>query len=415
MKLELFVDGDEGVALFTAASFLWTNRAGTSSLEVRYDNIDQILVSKKSPVNVKISLSSGGGGEGGKTTMMLRFLSKEDSAFAVDAVSGKGLATPSSLLKGDHSAGGGGTQTHTSAALHHICESLVEDGIVDRDAINEASAKFRGVLHVFEAVNELVDANTLQLRPVTDQLLSDIFHQLPLLAHLFALRVRTENDKIQFVESIVKKYFCYKLTPLDILKPGEAPTGESLAPTVGITVSSTAGAITSTIGDHLKFLNQASANALLGPTVKTEASQHDFTPPDDMFYEAASSAHSVQPNGSSSRLNTRPRAHVFQRAKRERSSEAAAMPTLQNLVPVIPTQVLSIPSCVQGVGKLEYASKSRLNGEVSAQLRKFWQAPATAPCPSLAGDEAHRGCIEQAQKYAASLVRSGKRTIPPDV
>ena len=180
MKIEVFVDGEEGVAMLTDQSLLWAARTGNASFEACYKDVQQILVSKKLPTNVKLVLE----GSSNPGTFMLRFLNKTDAAAAVDAMSGRGVAPPPPQPSLSDLKSGSAAPTHSSAVLHHICASLVEDGVVEQELVDEANAKFRGVLHVFEAINELVDA----------RLYGDGVHGC--LTDLVYRPLRVENDRV---------------------------------------------------------------------------------------------------------------------------------------------------------------------------------------------------------------------------
>ncbi len=413
MKLSpVFVDGQEGVALFTAQSFIWTDLRGVGPtarrLEVAYEDVDMLLVAKKMPVNVKITFGKA------KTTHMLRFASKEDAASAVDVISGKIAPAP-----GAESAA---AAARSDTALVQICSSLVDDGLVGHDVVDEALAKFRGVLHVFEAINELVDSKTLQLRPVTDQLLSDIFHQLPLLAHLYAKRVHSVEEKVLFVESIVKKYFCYKLTSLDEIGMDEATAGESLAPAVGILAEEPEKAATkiddgrAAISAHLSFLNSSSANALLGPTVTQGGAVegfNDFSPSDDMFADVQTSVGGKRGAPLSWRRDRK--APVAVLAKRSRSSDAPPRGEESHLLEVVvPMTVSSIPNAlISRMTQTDWKPKS--SGFVA--LKRFWNSPLTEVCPctpsDACADEVFRRCVAHAREYDELLFLRGKKAAVP--
>jgi hypothetical protein len=420
MKIKLFVDGQEGVAVLTPSSLVWCDVLGIGAVargfEIFYDDVEQLQVAKKTPTNVKITV------EKTKATHLLRFLSIEDAAIAVDVISGK-CAPPK------NSSENASAIARSDSALSQICSSLADDGLVPLEMVDEAVTKFRGVLHVFDALNELVASNpadnSLELRPITDQMLSDIFHQLPLLAHLYAKRVHTPDDKVQFVESVVKKYFCYKLTSLDeVGVEGEAGSGRSsLGRTVGIAEPASTSSPSTGEGagaEHLAFINSSSANALLGPTVTNAA-----TAPSELGWSSVIDGDalfspadiSLPVDGRAKATLSPPRQMNFfgSGMKRPRScigqggaDEGLAAPPSPFLLP--PCSVPSVPDAVIS-RTIRTDWKPRSTGFVA--LKRFWQSPLTEVCPvarsESVADDTYRRCLEHAAQYEKYLVQSGQK------
>ncbi|RNF24869.1 uncharacterized protein Tco025E_02482 [Trypanosoma conorhini] len=98
-----------------------------------------------------------------------------------------------------------------------ICEAAVDLGLLDAAALEAlVREEFpRGVAVAFDAVGSLVDPRTFRLCPITDQLESDIFRQVPILAKIFARRVTDAATRQRFWEAVVQKYFCFSRTFLE--------------------------------------------------------------------------------------------------------------------------------------------------------------------------------------------------------
>lgn len=101
-----------------------------------------------------------------------------------------------------------------AASMYH---AAVEVGVLS-DAELQSIMKGvcqRGVVQAFDALESIVDRETLQLLPITEQMESDILRQIPVLAAVFERHVTDAATRLHFWEAVVRKYFCFCRTFLE--------------------------------------------------------------------------------------------------------------------------------------------------------------------------------------------------------
>ncbi|KAK7196162.1 hypothetical protein NESM_000551200 [Novymonas esmeraldas] len=98
-----------------------------------------------------------------------------------------------------------------------ICHAAVDVGVLDEEELKSImrAAGQRGVEQAFDALETLVDPETFQLRPITEQMENDVLRQIPVLAAIFQQRVVDRETKKTFWEAVVRKYFCFSRTFLE--------------------------------------------------------------------------------------------------------------------------------------------------------------------------------------------------------
>ncbi|KAG5465624.1 hypothetical protein CUR178_00332 [Leishmania enriettii] len=98
-----------------------------------------------------------------------------------------------------------------------ICQAAVDVGVLDREELEAimSAAGQRGVEQAFNALETLVDRETFQLLPITEQMENDVLRQIPVLAAIFQERVVDKETKKSFWEAVVRKYFCFSRTFLE--------------------------------------------------------------------------------------------------------------------------------------------------------------------------------------------------------
>ncbi|EKF28446.1 hypothetical protein MOQ_007806 [Trypanosoma cruzi marinkellei] len=155
--------------------------------------ISQLLRSRRDQGSAKVVV--------GSKSIMMRFVDPHDRERFIDE------------LQSMESAGGDGGQWVAST----ICQTAVDLGLLDEAALDALiKEEFpRGVVVAFDAIGSLFDPKTFKLCPITDQLESDIFRQLPVLAKIFERRVTDEETRQRFWEAVVRKYFCFSRTFLE--------------------------------------------------------------------------------------------------------------------------------------------------------------------------------------------------------
>ncbi|CAJ1038152.1 hypothetical protein Q4I30_008077 [Leishmania utingensis] len=141
-----------------------------------------------------------------------------------------------------------------------ICDAAVEVGVLDKEELKEImnAAGQRGVEQAFDALETLVDRETFQLLPITEQMENDVLRQIPVLAAVFQQRVVDKATKKSFWDAVVRKYFCFSRTFLeeDIQRlegatPAATPAPPPLPPLSGSAATSS-----------LSIINASSMNAL---------------------------------------------------------------------------------------------------------------------------------------------------------
>ncbi|GET93392.1 hypothetical protein, conserved [Leishmania tarentolae] len=98
-----------------------------------------------------------------------------------------------------------------------ICHAAVDVGVLDKEELEAimSAAGQRGVEQAFDALETLVDRETFQLLPITEQMENDVLRQTPVLAAIFQQRVVDKETKKSFWEAVVRKYFCFSRTFLE--------------------------------------------------------------------------------------------------------------------------------------------------------------------------------------------------------
>lgn len=163
-------------------------------------SIQQVLVSRKRPCQVRIVRQS----HLDIPSCDVLFASTADRDEFISALS----SSTSSEVRPVESAP---PVPRTGTVLHHHDDTFVTE--LDSD---KALSEIKGAVHVFEAINGLIDPQTLKLRPVSAQLEADILRQLPVLAEVFLKRVHSEEDHQAFWEAVVRKFFCFTKSYLDM-------------------------------------------------------------------------------------------------------------------------------------------------------------------------------------------------------
>ncbi|CCD17948.1 hypothetical protein, conserved [Trypanosoma vivax Y486] len=108
----------------------------------------------------------------------------------------------------------GGTEKWVASSIFH---GAVDLGILTESELEILTSEELqcGVVMAFDAIGSLVDPVTFRLRPITEQLINDIFRQIPVLAKILERNVTDEETMQQFLEAVVRKYFCFSRTFLE--------------------------------------------------------------------------------------------------------------------------------------------------------------------------------------------------------
>ncbi|KAH8619369.1 hypothetical protein ERJ75_000173200 [Trypanosoma vivax] len=202
-----------------------------------FSEITQLPRSRRDPCSAKLVV--------GQKAFLMRFVSLEQREQFIQKV--QSCASES-----------GGTEKRFAATICHAADV----GILTESELEGLMSEElqRGVVMALDAIGSLVDPVTFRLRPVTEQLTNDIFRQIPVLAKIFERNVTDEETMQQFLEVVVRKYFCFSRTFLeDEVHALEAKEGG------GTTSSPAAGS------EALTNINVASGQKL--PNVRSQTTE----------------------------------------------------------------------------------------------------------------------------------------------
>jgi hypothetical protein len=340
-----------------------------------YQNVQQVLVSRKRPCQVRVVIE-GSDAAAAVPPVDILFESTGDrdlfmAALATASESAKGIAKAESI-------------TAAITSPPPAISSQVSTGILgasvselDTAAVHD---EIRGAVHVFEAINALIDVTTLTLRPVTEQLEMDILRQLPILAEVFIRRVKSEEDHRSFWEAVVKKFFCFTKSYLDLDFSSAGPLVASGAPS------------TTTMAEQV---NRAGAAALpLARQFKADDQPYDLPDVDNVMARIRRTPHQElflpTPRVSAKRVRTETATDEGRIARRE-SAEAVPQPVIAYQVP----PSAKAPETIKLLRQFWIAAGNRLDvqGPVEGLM---------AQLPSLVVDSVLHRCV------VAALSHSGK-------
>lgn len=158
-----------------------------------------------------------------KTTYLLKFASLHDRESFIESIVHIQEAPPQ--------------PSNEDWVASSICHAAVDVGVLDEaelKAVLSADGQ-RGVEQAFEALEGLVDHDTFELLPITEQMENDVLRQIPVLAAIFRERVVDKETKRTFWEAVVRKYFCFSRTFLeDDIQRLEATTPALPVPSDGL-------------------------------------------------------------------------------------------------------------------------------------------------------------------------------------
>ncbi|EPY33164.1 hypothetical protein STCU_02456 [Strigomonas culicis] len=187
-KVSGSLDVEGALVVFTAEA------ADAPSLQLRTEHIKQLLRSKKDDRVAKMTTDE---------SYMIVFENGESREQFID------LIVKSQSPDAD--------EDNEKWVAATVLDSTVDAGIIGKEELDEIlrDQSFRGVVQSLGALESLVDRQSLQLLPITEQMESDILRQVPILALIFTRRVTSEETRKSFWESVVRKYFCFARTFLE--------------------------------------------------------------------------------------------------------------------------------------------------------------------------------------------------------
>ncbi|CAJ1993696.1 hypothetical protein conserved [Leishmania donovani] len=159
-----------------------------------------------------------------------------------------------------------------------ICHAAVDVGVLDKEELNAimSAAGQRGVEQAFDALETLVDRETFQLLPITEQMENDVLRQTPVLAAIFQQRVVDKETKKSFWEAVVRKYFCFSRTFLeeDIQRLEGARPAATAAPPPPLSGSAATSSLSVINASSMCALPKGAANAMLDTDINEEDLLH---------------------------------------------------------------------------------------------------------------------------------------------
>lgn len=206
--------------------FIYTSVA-RDAIHVGARNVSQLLRSRKDETAAKL-VADG-------TSYLLKFASLHDRENLIDSIVRIQEAPPQT--------------SNEDWVSSSICHAAVDVGVLDEQelqAVLRAEGQ-RGVEQAFDALEGLVDRDTFELLPITEQMENDVLRQIPVLAAIFRERVVDKETKRTFWEAVVRKYFCFSRTFLE----EDIQRLEAAQPAVTVMPS-----------DGLSAINASSLNAL---------------------------------------------------------------------------------------------------------------------------------------------------------
>ncbi|KPI84902.1 hypothetical protein ABL78_6027 [Leptomonas seymouri] len=174
--------------------FLYTSVA-KEPVHIGARNVSQLLRSRNDETAAKI-VADG-------VSYLLKFASLHDREQLIESVVRIQESAPE--------------QSNEDWVASSICHAAVDVGMLDGtelQALMSAEGQ-RGVVQAFEALEGLVDRETIELLPITEQMENDVLRQIPILAAIFRDRVVDTETKRAFWEAVVRKYFCFSRTFLE--------------------------------------------------------------------------------------------------------------------------------------------------------------------------------------------------------
>lgn len=181
------IKGDCLIFAYTAAA--------KDAINVGARSVSQLLRSRKDETAAKM-VADG-------TTYLLKFASLHDRESLIESIVRIQETQPA--------------PSNDGWVTSSICHAAVEVGVLDEQelqAVMSAEGQ-RGVEHAFEALEALVDRESFELLPITEQMENDVLRQIPVLAAIFCNRVVDKETKRSFWEAVVRKYFCFSRTFLE--------------------------------------------------------------------------------------------------------------------------------------------------------------------------------------------------------
>jgi hypothetical protein len=181
------IKGDFVVFLYTTVT--------KEPIHIGARNVSQLLRSRKDETAAKMVADGA--------SYLLKFASLHDRESFIEAI----VRIQEAPLQ----------QSNEDWVASSICHAAVDVGMLDArelQAVMDAEGQ-RGVEQAFDALESLVDRNTFELLPITEQMENDILRQIPVLAAIFRERVVDTETKRAFWEAVVRKYFCFSRTFLE--------------------------------------------------------------------------------------------------------------------------------------------------------------------------------------------------------
>ncbi|KAG5464152.1 hypothetical protein LSCM1_00332 [Leishmania martiniquensis] len=159
-----------------------------------------------------------------------------------------------------------------------ICQAAVDVGVVDNEELEAIMSAVgqRGVEQPFSALETLVDLETFQLLPITEQMENDVLRQIPVLAAILQERVVDKETKKSFWEAVVRKYFCFSRTFLeeDIQRLEGAKPALTVAPPPKLSGSAATSSLSVINASSVRALPKNAAAFMVDTSINEEDLLH---------------------------------------------------------------------------------------------------------------------------------------------
>ncbi|CAG9583847.1 conserved hypothetical protein [Leishmania major strain Friedlin] len=188
-----------------------------------------------------------------------------------------------------------------------ICHAAVDVGVLDQEELRAimSAAGQRGVEQAFDALETLVDRETFQLLPITEQMENDVLRQTPVLAAIFQERVVDKETKKSFWEAVVRKYFCFSRTFLEEdIQRLEGARSVATAASPPLSGSAATSSLSVINASSMCALPKGAATAMLDTDINEEDLLHldENVEPLQQSFHGLFAAHRHLPVGSASVL-----------------------------------------------------------------------------------------------------------------
>lgn len=225
----------------TTNGVVWVSSDGKESARFEQGTLKDVLLSKKEPcTSAKVIVAAGGPAESNCETILLDFASTSERTQFISllvpsqvksegAISSRNDPSSETTIKPEERKPSAPAIQRKVSNLpteeRQLRTLIVDSGIVTQDEFDQLhpsdensldpTQQRLGIVHVFDVLGQIVDPQTHQLRPITEQLAADVFRQLPVLGRIYKARVSTVEEATAFWEALIRRTLFFSKTFLD--------------------------------------------------------------------------------------------------------------------------------------------------------------------------------------------------------